>query len=46
MSDVDITRLNTLSPGEATPRLTIHHDATVDLDSSNAFEGSHQPTFV
>ncbi|KAI9887367.1 MAG: spermidine resistance protein [Watsoniomyces obsoletus] len=39
MGDVEMPHLNTLSPGEATPRLTIHHDATVDLDSSNAFEG-------
>lgn len=29
----------TLSPSEATPHLTINREATVDLDSTNAFEG-------
>lgn len=29
----------TFSPSEATPQLTINREATIDLDSSNAFEG-------
>ncbi len=30
---------NVNGSADATPRLTINHDATVDLDSTNAFEG-------
>jgi S-adenosylmethionine decarboxylase len=29
----------TFSPSDATPQLTINREATIDLDSSNAFEG-------
>jgi S-adenosylmethionine decarboxylase len=29
----------TFSPSKGTPNLTINHEATVDLDSTNAFEG-------
>lgn len=29
----------TFSPSQATPQLTINREATIDLDSSNAFEG-------
>ncbi|OBT93079.1 spermidine resistance protein [Pseudogymnoascus verrucosus] len=38
---VDIPRppTNTVAVSEGTPQLTINHDAVVDLDSSNAFEG-------
>ncbi|EKD13384.1 uncharacterized protein L3040_002756 [Drepanopeziza brunnea f. sp. 'multigermtubi'] len=39
MLDLEIPAQNTLSPSEGTPHLTINHEATIDLDSSNAFEG-------
>jgi S-adenosylmethionine decarboxylase len=29
----------TFSPSEGTPHLTINREATIDLDSSTAFEG-------
>lgn len=32
-----------LTPPQGTPHLTINHEATVDLDSTNAFEG--KPTY-
>jgi S-adenosylmethionine decarboxylase len=31
---------NAFSPTENTPHITINHEAAVDLDSSNAFEGT------
>ncbi|KAI9760504.1 MAG: hypothetical protein M4579_001589 [Chaenotheca gracillima] len=39
MVTIDIPRNYTTSPSEGTPHLTINREATVDLDSSNAFEG-------
>lgn len=39
MVDLDIPNTNVLSTSESAPLLTINHDVTVDLDSSNAFEG-------
>lgn len=39
MVNFDIPSQYTFSPSEGTPHLTINREATVDLDSSNAFEG-------
>lgn len=40
MVNLEIPSEYTFSPSEGTPQLTINRDATIDLDSSNAFEGS------
>jgi S-adenosylmethionine decarboxylase len=39
MVNLDIPSSYTFSPSEGTPHLTINREATIDLDSSNAFEG-------
>jgi len=39
MVNLGIPSSYTFSPSDGTPHLTINHEATVDLDSSNAFEG-------
>lgn len=40
MVNIDIPQKYTFAPsGEGTPHLTIHPEATIDLDSTNAFEG-------
>jgi len=41
MVNLDIPKLSTASPAShlGTPHLTINRDATIDLDSSSAFEG-------
>ena len=41
MVNTEIPKHYTASPSSfgGTPHLTINHDVTVDLDSSNAFEG-------
>lgn len=39
MVNFEVPSQNTLSPSEGTPHLTINREATIDLDSSNAFEG-------
>jgi S-adenosylmethionine decarboxylase len=39
MVNLEIPSQYTFSPSEGTPHLTINRDATIDLDSSNAFEG-------
>jgi hypothetical protein len=39
MIDIAGTPTNTVLASEGTPQLTINHEAIVDLDSSNAFEG-------
>lgn len=39
MVNFDIPSQYTFSPSEGTPQLTINREATIDLDSSNAFEG-------
>ncbi|KAI9676372.1 MAG: spermidine resistance protein [Caeruleum heppii] len=39
MVNIEIPKHYTASPSEGTPHLTINHEATFDLDSSNAFEG-------
>jgi S-adenosylmethionine decarboxylase len=39
MVHFEIPAQYTFSPSEGTPQLTINREATVDLDSSNAFEG-------
>ena len=39
MVRLDVPSPYTFSPSEGTPRLTINREATLDLDSSNAFEG-------
>ncbi|KAH0545304.1 hypothetical protein FGG08_000603 [Glutinoglossum americanum] len=39
MVTIDIPRHYAASPSDGTPHLTINHEATLDLDSSNAFEG-------
>jgi S-adenosylmethionine decarboxylase len=36
----------TLTPSEGTPHLTINREATIDLDSSNAFEGKHNVCLI
>lgn len=41
MVNLEIPSEYTFSPSEGTPQLTINRDATIDLDSSNAFEGSY-----
>jgi S-adenosylmethionine decarboxylase len=40
MVNLDIPSSYTFSPSEGTPHLTINREATIDLDSSNAFEGN------
>ncbi|KFY94171.1 hypothetical protein V500_03391 [Pseudogymnoascus sp. VKM F-4518 (FW-2643)] len=39
MVDIAGPPTNTVAASEGTPQLTINHEAVVDLDSSNAFEG-------
>ncbi|TVY53313.1 S-adenosylmethionine decarboxylase proenzyme [Lachnellula cervina] len=39
MVNLEIPSQYTFSPSEGTPHLTINREATIDLDSSNAFEG-------
>lgn len=39
MVNLEIPSEYTFSPSEGTPHLTINREATLDLDSSNAFEG-------
>jgi S-adenosylmethionine decarboxylase len=39
MIDIAETPSKTIPTSEGTPHLTINHEAIVDLDSSNAFEG-------
>ncbi|RDW95079.1 putative S-adenosylmethionine decarboxylase proenzyme [Coleophoma crateriformis] len=39
MVNLETPSQHTFSPSEGTPQLTINHEATIDLDSSNAFEG-------
>jgi len=39
MVDFETPSQYTFSPSEGTPHLTINREATIDLDSSNAFEG-------
>ncbi|KAH0057753.1 hypothetical protein KCU72_g3380, partial [Aureobasidium melanogenum] len=39
MVNIDIPNDYTVSPSTATPQLTINRDVTIDLDSTNAFEG-------
>jgi len=39
MVNFEVPSQHTFSPSEGTPQLTINRDATIDLDSSNAFEG-------
>ncbi|KAI9847898.1 MAG: spermidine resistance protein [Sclerophora amabilis] len=39
MVNIEIPKHYTASPSEGTPHLTINREATIDLDSSNAFEG-------
>ena len=39
MAGIEIPTSYTLSASQGTPHLTINRDATIDLDSSNAFEG-------
>lgn len=39
MVNLEIPSEYTFSPSEGTPHLTINREATIDLDSSNAFEG-------
>ncbi|KAH8781687.1 putative S-adenosylmethionine decarboxylase proenzyme [Hyaloscypha finlandica] len=39
MVNFEIPSQYTFSPSEGTPQLTINREATIDLDSSNAFEG-------
>jgi len=39
MVNIDIPNDYTVSPSSATPHLTINRDVTIDLDSTNAFEG-------
>lgn len=39
MVNFEIPNQYTFSPSEGTPHLTINREATIDLDSSNAFEG-------
>lgn len=39
MTDTEIPRNHAGASVEGTPRLTIHYEATVDLDSTNVFEG-------
>lgn len=40
MVNPEIPSEHTISPSEGAPHLTINRDATIDLDSSNAFEGT------
>lgn len=40
MINIEIPNHHTVS-SEGTPHLTINHEATVDLDSSSAFEGEN-----
>ncbi|PQE24661.1 S-adenosylmethionine decarboxylase proenzyme protein [Rutstroemia sp. NJR-2017a WRK4] len=39
MVNLEIPSQYTFSPSEGTPHLTINREATIDLDSTNAFEG-------
>jgi S-adenosylmethionine decarboxylase len=39
MASMEISHAHALSASQGTPHLTINRDATIDLDSSNAFEG-------
>jgi S-adenosylmethionine decarboxylase len=39
MVNLEVPSHYTFSPSESTPHLTINREATIDLDSSNAFEG-------
>jgi len=39
MVNLEIPSSYTFSPSQGTPHLTINREATIDLDSSNAFEG-------
>ncbi|KAK6004427.1 hypothetical protein QM012_008289 [Aureobasidium pullulans] len=39
MVNIDIPNDYTVSPSTATPHLTINREVTIDLDSTNAFEG-------
>ena len=41
MVNIEIPKHYTTSPSSynGTPHLTINHDATIDLDSTNSFEG-------
>jgi S-adenosylmethionine decarboxylase len=39
MVNIDIPNDYTVSPSTSTPHLTINRDVTIDLDSTNAFEG-------
>jgi S-adenosylmethionine decarboxylase len=41
MKALDIPTSIATTPTFGTPQLTINRDATIDLDSSNAFEGMH-----
>ncbi len=41
MINFEVPSQYTFSPSEGTPHLTINHKATIDLDSSNAFEGKN-----
>jgi S-adenosylmethionine decarboxylase len=41
MVNIEIPAQYTFSPSEGTPHLTINREATLDLDSSNAFEGNN-----
>ena len=45
MVNTEIPNHFALSPSaySGTPQLTINHDATLNLDSSNAFEGTSSP---
>ena len=46
MVDIAGPPINTVAVSEGTPQLTINHEAVVDLDSSNAFEGMHDQSDV
>lgn len=39
MVNLEFPSQYTFSASESTPHLTINREATIDLDSSNAFEG-------
>lgn len=42
MASMEIPAAHSLSASQGTPHLIINRDATIDLDSSNAFEGKKQ----
>lgn len=46
MVDIASPPINTVAVSEGTPQLTINHEAVVDLDSSNAFEGTLVPRYM